>query len=100
MGARESRLAQLEASQVDPAFWSNQERARTVVQEIKQLKSWVTPMGELQARVADSADMATLLEAEPDEGMAAELDTEVGRLEAHGGDAGNAGHAAGPRRRP
>ena len=81
MGARESRLAQLEASQVDPTFWSNQERARTVVQEIKQLKSWVTPMGELQARVADAGDMAALLEAEPDGAMAVELETEVGRLE-------------------
>jgi len=66
---------------MDPAFWSNQERAREVVQEIKQLKSWVTPFGELATRTADAADMAELLELEPDEAMAAELDAEVGRLE-------------------
>ncbi len=96
MGARESRLAQLEASQSDPAFWSNQERARTVVQEIKQLKSWVTPMGELTARVADAADMAALLEAEPDAEMAAELDAEVGRLEAMGDSLETRGMLQGP----
>ena len=79
---RQSRLAELESSQMDPAFWSNQERARTVVQEIKQLKSWVTPFADLSARLADAADMAALLAAEPDEAMAAELEAEVGRLEA------------------
>jgi peptide chain release factor 2 len=79
---RQARLAELEASQVDPAFWANQERARTVVQEIKQLKSWVTPFGELTARVGDVGGMAELLDAEPDEGMSAELEAETGRLEA------------------
>ena len=67
---------------MDPAFWANQERARTVVQEIKQLKSWVTPFADISTRLADAADMAELLEAEPDEAMAAELEAEVERLEA------------------
>jgi len=80
--ARQARLAELEASQVDPAFWANQERARTVVQEIKQLKSWVTPFTELAARVSDAGDMADLLGAEPDEAMSAELEAEAERLEA------------------
>ena len=63
---------------MDPAFWANQERARTVVQEIKQLKSWVTPCADITARLADATDMAELLEAEPDEAMAAELEAECG----------------------
>ena len=67
---------------MDPAFWANQERARTVVQEIKQLQSWVTPFADISTRLADAADMAELLEAEPDEAMAAELEAEVERLEA------------------
>jgi len=79
---RQSRLAELESSQMDPAFWSNQDRAREVVQEIKQLKSWVTPFADLAARTADAVGMAELLEAEPDEAMAAELQAEVDRLEA------------------
>ncbi len=79
---RQARLAELEGSQADPAFWANQERARTVVQEIKQLKSWVTPITELAARVSDAGDMADLLGVEPDEGMSAELEAEMDRLEA------------------
>ena len=66
---------------MDPAFWANQERARTVVQEIKQLKSWVTPFAEISTRLADASDMADLLEAEPDAAMASELEAEVDRLE-------------------
>jgi len=53
-----------------------------VVQEVKQLKSWVTPFQELVSRVADARDMAELLAADPDEAMAAELEQEAGRLEA------------------
>ena len=67
---------------MDPAFWANQERARTVVQEIKQLKSWVTPFADITTRLADASDMAELLEAEPDAAMAEELEAEVDRLAA------------------
>jgi len=65
---------------MDPSFWANQERARTVVQEIKQLKSWVTPFSELTGRLGDAVDMAELLGVEPDESLAAELEAEVDRL--------------------
>jgi peptide chain release factor 2 len=79
---RQARLNELEGLQGDPGFWANQERARTVVQEVKQLKSWVTPFQELESRVADARDMAELLAADPDEAMAAELEAEAARLEA------------------
>ncbi|MFN0180136.1 MAG: peptide chain release factor 2 [Gemmatimonadales bacterium] len=75
------RLAQLEAEQLDPGFWGNQERARWVVQEIKTLRSWLGPADELGRRVADAQGMGELLEAEPDEGMAAELNREIAALE-------------------
>jgi len=52
------------------------------VQEVKQLKSWVTPFQELASRAADAAGMAELLAADPDESLAAELEQEAGRLEA------------------
>jgi len=53
-----------------------------VVQEVKQLKSWVTPFEELASRVGDARDMAELLAADPDEALAADLEQEAGRLEA------------------
>ena len=55
-----------------------------MVQEIKQLKSWVVPFADLTARLTDASDMAALLEAEPDAAMATELEAEVGRLAGRG----------------
>lgn len=81
LDVRRNRLNTLEGQQGDAAFWSNQERARTVVREIKLLKNWVLPFDELSQRVGDARGLAELLEAEPDEAMEAELAGEVGRLE-------------------
>ncbi len=71
------RLKQLEAEQTDPAFWSNQERAREAVREIKALKSWVTPGEALGSRLSDARGMGELLSAEPDESLSAELEAEL-----------------------
>jgi peptide chain release factor 2 len=81
LDAKRTRLASLESQQGDSAFWANSERARAVVQEVKQLKGWVLPGDELIQRLADAASLAEMLEAEPDEGMAAELAAEADRLD-------------------
>ena len=80
LDAKRARLNELEAQQGDPAFWSNSDRARTVVQEIKQLKGWVTPYEDLVQRIGGAREMAELLEAEPDEEMGVELERERERL--------------------
>ena len=82
MDAKRARLTELEAQQSDPAFWSNSDRARTVVQEVKQLKGWVTPYEDLAGRIEGTREMAELLEAEPDAAMEAEIEAEAGKLEA------------------
>ncbi|HET9274927.1 MAG TPA: hypothetical protein VFN96_02525, partial [Gemmatimonadales bacterium] len=64
--AKRARLTQLEVEQTDPAFWSNQERARDAVREIKSLKTWVTPAESLAGRLGDAQGMVELLDAEPD----------------------------------
>jgi peptide chain release factor 2 len=79
--ARKVRLSTLEAEQADPGFWTNQERARQVVQEAKALRSWVEPYGELAQRLVDARGLAELLAEEPDEALASELEAETGRLE-------------------
>ncbi len=96
MTARQARLTDLEAAQADPAFWGNQERARAVVQEVKQLKSWVGPFQDLATRLADARDLAHLLEGEPDAAMEAELEAEVGRLEEAAGTLEVRGMLQGP----
>lgn len=74
-------MAELETQQADPNFWSNQERARGVLQELKTLKGWIEPYQELSGGVESALGLAELLEQEPDEGMQAELEAETARLE-------------------
>lgn len=81
MPAKEQQVDTLEAQQADPGFWGNQERARWVVQEIRQLKNWTVPYAEMRSRIESGAGLAQMLEAEPDESMAAELEEEATALE-------------------
>jgi len=62
------------------AFWDDQERARDIVQQVKELKGWVEPHEALTARVAAARELGELLDLEPDAGMAAELDAETQRI--------------------
>ena len=63
-----------------PGFWDEPERARGVIQEANALKSWLEPYDRLTARVHSLLEMEELLAAEPDEGMAAELERELESL--------------------
>jgi peptide chain release factor 2 len=81
-------LLDLEARQGDPGFWSDAERAREQVQEIKRLKGWVTPYQGLLTRLDDAHGLLELLASDPDPAMSAEVEadleaaeTAVGRLE-------------------
>ena len=51
-----------------------------MVQEIKQLKSWIQPYDDIRRRLDDAHAMVELLEAEPDEAMSSELLGEAERL--------------------
>jgi peptide chain release factor 2 len=64
----------------DASFWSNQEQAQQLVQEVKALKGWVEPYERLTGRVSGALELEELLAAEPDEGMDAELAREVSAL--------------------
>jgi peptide chain release factor 2 len=63
-------------------FWTNQDRARDVVQQVKALKSWVEPFDRLDGRIRSAAEMDVLLEADPDPDMSAELERETGDIRA------------------
>ena len=55
-----------------PNFWDNQDSARTTIEEANKLKAWVEPWQALARRATDLAEMAELLEVEPDEGLEGE----------------------------
>ena len=59
------------------AFWTNQERAREVVQRTKGLRVWIEPFDKLWNRVQGAIEMDALLETDPDPGMIAEVASET-----------------------
>ena len=61
----------------DAGFWNNQERAQSVVQQVKALKGWVDSFASLESRLTSASELADMLEAEPDEEMSAELDRDI-----------------------
>jgi peptide chain release factor 2 len=61
----------------DAGFWGNQERAQSVVQQVKSLKSWVDSFASLEARLTSATELAEMLDAEPDDEMSAELDRDI-----------------------
>jgi peptide chain release factor 2 len=65
-----------------PDFWNNQERAQELLQQVKSHRGWLDPFDKLRARVTSAGEMDDLLALEHDAEMAAELDREVGVLEA------------------
>jgi peptide chain release factor 2 len=65
----------------DPGFWSHQERAQEVVQQVKQLKAIVEPYDRISERTQSATELAALLEVEPDAAMSAEVARDVAALE-------------------
>ena len=68
---------------VGSGFWDNQDQAREVIAESNRLKSWVDPWKELDEKSSELAELATLLETDPDDELEAEWLAEVGEVERH-----------------
>lgn len=64
----------------DAGFWGNQERAQSVVQQVKSLKSWVDSFASIEARLTSATELAEMLDAEPDDDMSAELDRDIATI--------------------
>jgi peptide chain release factor 2 len=65
---------------VDPSFWDNQDAARSTIEEANKLKSWVDPWQALHKQTTDLAEMAELLDVDPDKELEAEWVQELGAL--------------------
>ncbi len=73
-------LEELERSMADQGFWDRPDRARDVVQQVKTLKATVEPFDRLAARQQSALELDELLRAEPDAGVARELDGEIASI--------------------
>ncbi len=58
----------------EPEFWSDAESAQKVVSELKTLRRVYEPYRALEREVQDAEGLIALVEAEPDESLALELD--------------------------
>lgn len=65
-----------------PDFWDHPDAAQKTVQRLKQLKSTVDPIRKLLARIGDGEAMLEMLEEESDDGLAAELGSELDKMDA------------------
>ncbi len=70
----------LEAEMARPGFWDHREWAQERVQELKEIRDRVDPWETLEKEIADLEELAVL--AGEDEGMAAEIEREIGKLAA------------------
>jgi peptide chain release factor 2 len=77
------RLAELEHVMAEGTLWSDQEKARAVVEEVKELKRWIEPFHALRKRGEDARELDEMLAAEShvDLNLQHELETEVDQIE-------------------
>ncbi|MEI6741124.1 MAG: peptide chain release factor 2 [Gemmatimonadaceae bacterium] len=78
--SKRATLSAYENEMSEGAFWNDQDHARDIVQQVKELKGWVDPYDGLIARAASARELDELLGLEPDAAMAADLDAEVERI--------------------
>jgi peptide chain release factor 2 len=61
----------------EPGFWDDPDRARTVISEANDLKTWTEPWHGLTLKVADLQELADLLEVEEDASLSEEWGREI-----------------------
>ena len=64
----------------EPGFWSDQQSAQGVVQQVKTLKGWIDPFDKIAGRLSSAQELETMLASDPDEELSRELDGEVATL--------------------
>jgi peptide chain release factor 2 len=75
--AKTSRKKELEDLMAQAGFWDNQDRARGIVDELKQLKGVIEPVETQLKRVEDAEVLLQLAREENDPASFAELDNEL-----------------------
>ncbi|HSQ59667.1 MAG TPA: peptide chain release factor 2 [Acidobacteriota bacterium] len=77
---KEVRVAELEERMAAPDFWNDPEAAQKLLVELKSLKRVLDTFRALDREVTDARGIVELLEAEPDESLARDLEQQSSRL--------------------
>jgi len=78
--AKQKRLTALESRMSEADFWSDQEKAQAILQDVKSLKTWVDPYEALAGRVKSAMELDEMLPGDSEPEMAGELETEISAL--------------------
>jgi len=65
----------------DPAFWSSQDEAQRILQEVKALRTWVDPYDKLESRLKSAEELHQLLSESSDADLETELDQMIEALD-------------------
>ena len=74
-----AQIEKLDAEMASPTFWDVPEKAQETVQQLKNLRSVVEPLRGAINSCDDLAELVSMLDEDPS--VAAEVETEVGKLE-------------------
>ena len=64
-----------------PGFWTDQQQAQAVVQQVKAAKGWIDPYDSINGRVSSARELDEMLAVEPDQDLDAEVDRETRTLD-------------------
>jgi peptide chain release factor 2 len=64
----------------EPGFWTDQQSAQAVVQQVKALKGWIDPFEKIEGRLNSAQELEGLLASDPDEEMSRELEAEIASM--------------------
>src|SRR5262245_59987920 len=74
-------LSALEERMSSAGFWSDQESAQSVLDEVKSIKGWLDPYDKLGSRLIAAKELDEMLEMEDDVATAQDLDVEIEQIE-------------------
>ena len=81
LDGKRSRLAELDRLTADPELWDDPRRAASLTQEAARLREEIGAWESLTRRAGDTRELASLLDAEPDEAMSTDLMADLAALE-------------------
>ena len=64
------------------SIWTDQEKARQVVGQVKEIKRWLEPYQALRKRLDDALALSEMAEAEGDQALVGELEAEAAQIDA------------------
>ncbi|WP_138919825.1 peptide chain release factor 2 [Lentibacillus jeotgali] len=81
LDVKRERIKELELEMADPAFWENQEKAQTLIDENNNLKTYVEGIDSLESSLEDLEVSYELVKEENDQELFADLEKDLTELQ-------------------